>query len=64
MLKQYTKYVATAFAVASLSTSIIGCGAEEAAIEPSDGEIKLPDGTNDPTGNTEEMPAPTPNPTG
>ena len=29
MLKKYTKYVATAFAVASLSTFIIGCGAEE-----------------------------------
>ena len=28
MLKKYTKYVATAFAVASLSTFIIGCGAE------------------------------------
>ena len=28
MLKKYTKYVATAFAVASLSTFMIGCGAE------------------------------------
>jgi hypothetical protein len=28
MLKKYTKYVATAFAVASLSTFIIGCGGE------------------------------------
>ena len=29
MLKKYTKYVATAFAVASLSTFIIGCGGGE-----------------------------------
>jgi hypothetical protein len=29
MLKKYTKYVATVFAVASLSTFMIGCGAEE-----------------------------------
>ena len=29
MLKKYTKYVATAFAVASLSTFMIGCTAEE-----------------------------------
>jgi hypothetical protein len=29
MLKKYTKYVATAFAVASLSTFMIGCGGEE-----------------------------------
>jgi len=29
MLKKYTKYVATAFAVASLSTFIIGCGDAE-----------------------------------
>ena len=28
MLKKYTKYVATAFAVASLSTFMIGCGDE------------------------------------
>ena len=28
MLKKYTKYVATAFAVASLSTFMIGCGGE------------------------------------
>jgi hypothetical protein len=28
MLKKYTKYVATVFAVASLSTFMIGCGAE------------------------------------
>jgi hypothetical protein len=36
MLKKYTKYAATAFAVASLSTFMIGCG--EAA----------DDGSNDP----------------
>ena len=29
MLKKYTKYVATAFAVASLSTFMIGCGGGE-----------------------------------
>jgi hypothetical protein len=28
MLKKYTKYVATAFAVASLSTFMIGCAEE------------------------------------
>jgi hypothetical protein len=28
MLKKYTKYVATAFAVASLSTFMIGCGGD------------------------------------
>ena len=29
MLKKYTKYAATAFAVASLSTFMIGCGEAE-----------------------------------
>jgi len=58
MLKQYAKYVATAFAVASLSTFIIGCGAEEDTTVPTDGTIKMPDGTNDPAGGTEEMPEP------
>ena len=58
MLKQYTKYVATAFAVASLSTFIIGCGGEEDTTVPTDGTIEMPDGTNDPTGGTEEMPKP------
>ena len=44
MLKKYTKYVATAFAVASLSTFMIGCGAEEdeggdtGTPEPGEGE--------------------------
>jgi len=28
MLKKYTKYAATAFAVASLSTFMIGCGGD------------------------------------
>ena len=64
MLKKYTKYVATAFAVASISTFIIGCGAEEDTTAPTDGTIEMPNGTNDPAGNTEDMPAPTPNPTG
>ena len=48
MLKKYTKYAATAFAVASLSTFMIGCG--DAA----------DDGSNDPPpeGNEgEEIPA-------
>jgi len=35
MLKKYTKYAATAFAVASLSTFMIGCGGGD-------------DGSNDP----------------
>ena len=33
MLKKYTKYVATAFAVASLSTFMIGCGGDDATEE-------------------------------
>ena len=39
MLKKYTKYVATAFAVASLSTFMIGCGgaAEEEGIPVGEG---------------------------
>ena len=36
MLKKYTKYAATAFAVASLSTFMIGCGGN------------ADDGSNDP----------------
>ena len=39
MLKKYTKYAATAFAVASLSTFMIGCG--EAAVE-GDGHARNP----------------------
>lgn len=64
MLKKYTKYVATAFAVASLSIFIIGCGGE------GDGEAEVPYEMPDngdegsPTNNSEDMPAPTPNPTG
>jgi hypothetical protein len=49
MLKKYTKYVATAFAVASLSTFIIGCGAEEddgGAETPVPGEGTGDEGTN------------------
>ena len=65
MLKKYTKYVATAFAVASLSTFIIGCGEVD-----DDGGAEVPyempgDGDGGaPTNNSEEMPGPTPNPTG
>ncbi len=64
MLKKYTKYVATAFAVASLSTFMIGCGAEE-----DDGGAEVPyemPGDEDggaPTNNSEEFPETT-NPTG
>tara|TARA_B110000438_G_scaffold277365_1_gene299925 strand:+ start:403 stop:600 length:198 start_codon:yes stop_codon:yes gene_type:complete len=37
MLKKYTKYAATAFAVAAISTFMIGCGAdEEAPSEPAE----------------------------
>ena len=35
MLKKYTKYAATALAVASLSTFIIGCGDAEEEASPS-----------------------------
>ena len=41
MLKKYTKYVATAFAVASLSTFMIGCGDE--------GDTEEETGTTPPT---------------
>ena len=41
MLKKYTKYVATAFAVASLSTFMIGCGGE--ADEGSDNSPLTPE---------------------
>ena len=55
MLKKYTKYAATAFAVASLSTFMIGCG--EAAVEDTpDVPYEMPEGSNDPAGGTEEMP--------
>jgi hypothetical protein len=61
MLKKYTKYAATAFAVASLSTFMIGCGGEgETSTAPpaSDPEV---DDESDPslTNNTDEIPAPT-----
>jgi len=65
MLKKYTKYVATAFAVVSLSTFMIGCGEVE-----DDGGTEVPyempgDGDGGaPTNNSEELPGPTPNPTG
>jgi hypothetical protein len=43
MLKKYTKYAATAFAVASLSTFMIGCG--EAAVEDTpDVPYEMPEG--------------------
>jgi hypothetical protein len=55
MLKKYTKYVATAFAVASLSTFMIGCGAEG-----DDGaDTGTPDGEGEGTGDegTNSLPA-------
>ena len=60
MLKKYTKYVATAFAVASLSTFMIGCGAEEDAGEPAEDPAEMPEteGT-DPDEGTEDEPAET-----
>ena len=64
MLKKYTKYIATAFAVASLSTFIIGCGGEDDG--GAEAPYEMPDDGNGgaPTNSSEDMPAPTPNPTG
>jgi hypothetical protein len=45
MLKKYTKYAATALAVASLSTFIIGCG--ETTDETPPTEIKDPAAATD-----------------
>lgn len=59
MLKKYTKYVATAFAVASLSTFIIGCGAAEDTAEPTEDPIVMPEGGEDPDLSTEDEPAET-----
>jgi len=59
MLKKYTKYVATAFAVASLSTFIIGCGAAEDTAEPTEDIIEMPEGEGDPDVSTEDEPAET-----
>ena len=59
MLKKYTKYVATAFAVASLSTFMIGCGAEEDAGEPAEDPVEMPEGEGDPNEGTEDEPAET-----
>ena len=58
MLKKYTKYVATAFAVASLSTFIIGCGGEDTA-EPTEDPIVMPEGEGDPDVSSEDEPAET-----
>jgi hypothetical protein len=59
MLKKYTKYVATAFAVASLSTFIIGCGAAEDTTEPTEDPIVMPEGGDDPDLSTEDEPGET-----
>ena len=48
MLKKYTKYIATAFAVASLSTFIIGCGDTEESTA-SETPMEMPEGEGDPT---------------
>ncbi len=48
MLKKYTKYVATAFAVASLSTFMIGCGGEA----DDGGETTTGEETAEPGGDT------------
>ena len=59
MLKKYTKYVATAFAVASLSTFIIGCGAAEDTAEAPEDPIVMPEGGDDPDLSTEDEPGET-----
>ena len=61
MLKKYTKYVATAFAVASLSTFMIGCEAEEDTAEPTEDPVEMPDteGESDENEGTEDEPAET-----
>ena len=53
MLKKYTKYVATAFAVASLSTFMIGCGAEE---DDGTGSPETPGGGTEDTNNAAPPP--------
>jgi len=58
MLKKYTKYVATAFAVASLSTFMIGCGAE--VDDGADTGTPAPeDGAGDPDDTNNAAPPPT-----
>ena len=42
MLKKYTKYAATALAVASLSTFIIGCGEAEEEVPGSETSGEMP----------------------
>ena len=52
MLKKYTKYVATAFAVASLSTFMIGCGGDGLSDAEKEGPGEAE--TEEPTGTDEE----------
>mgnify|MGYP004367403335 CR=1 FL=1 len=60
MLKKYTKYAATALAVASLSTFIIGCGEVEEEVTGSDTSGEMPEPPESgPADNNEEMPEPT-----
>jgi hypothetical protein len=61
MLKKYTKYAATAFAVASLSTFMIGCGDEgETSTAPPSSDPEAEE-ESDPSlpNNTDEIPTPT-----
>jgi len=62
MLKKYTKYAATAFAVASLSTFMIGCGGEgETSTAPPEPAEVLPDDPSNLTNDPAETPATTNN---
>ncbi|MBT6449413.1 MAG: hypothetical protein HOK62_01660 [Verrucomicrobiales bacterium] len=58
MLKKCTKYAATAFAVASLSTFMIGCGGENetSTALPEPAEV-LPDDPSNLTTDPPEIPA-------
>ena len=51
--------MATAFAVASLSTFIIGCGAAEDTTEPTEDTVEMPEGEGDPNVSTEDEPGET-----
>ena len=62
MLKNYTKYAATAFAVASLYTFMIGCGGEgETSTAPPEPAEVLPDDPSNLTNDPAETPATTNN---
>jgi len=60
MLKKYTKYAATALAVASLSTFIIGCGEAEEEVTGSETSGEMPAPPEGGPGDSDaEMPEPT-----